>query len=338
MKLIISLDGGGVRGIISLRILDRLQEMLGVDLTLHTHLWAGTSVGGISALAIAGDHRIDHLIDLTERALPKIFKDNILDDLFDLGKIRGAEYSYRGLEGFCRELLGDRILGDLNAHVVVPAIRLHDPEVRPSRWRLKVYHNLPGEGDEEVSAAWLATATASAPTYFPLYHGHVDGGLVANNPSMVAIGTLIDARNDQQVALKEVALLSIGTGVMPQFIKSGGKTRNWGAWQWKDRIIPLILETSVERDAFLARQLLGKGSGINTLDTLIDHRFCRVQPILTEPWPLDSIKHLKEMIGVANRINLDDVARWLEGIITDDQGQFTTAPTPSEVNDLLGGC
>ena len=317
-KLIISLDGGGVRGVISLRILDRLQEMLQIDLTLHTHIWAGTSVGGISALAMAsGLHPIHHLLGSTEEWFDDIFRDSFRDDMKDLGKLRGAEYGLKGLKGFANYLFGEMQMGELGESVVIPTIKLHRSELDPPRWAMKIYHNLAGEGDDDELVRDVAVMTAAAPTYFPSYAGHVDGGLVANNPSLIAIGAASDPRNVDHIPHSQINLLSIGTGLQPRFIKGFG-SKDWGAWQWKDKIIPLIMDVQVEKDAFLARQMLGGRAAIeveSTPDVLVDGGFCRVQPILTRGYGLDSVEAVDELLAVADKVEIGAVGRWLERVI-----------------------
>ena len=75
-------------------------------------------------------------------------------------------------------------------------------------------------------------STSAAPTYFPSYGVFVDGGVIANNPSMAAIAQALDGRNqasERATTLDEIKLLSVGTGASLQYIAGRitiGATRN----------------------------------------------------------------------------------------------------------------
>ncbi|RLE25469.1 MAG: hypothetical protein DRJ65_07665, partial [Acidobacteria bacterium] len=90
---IVSLDGGGIRGIVTVEILRRLAATPGLEHFLRrADLFAGTSTGGLLALALAKGEPLEAIRDFYVDDGPDIFDDSWLDDLLDLGKLRGADY------------------------------------------------------------------------------------------------------------------------------------------------------------------------------------------------------------------------------------------------------
>src|SRR5689334_20922503 len=94
---IVSFDGGGVRGIYTAVLLQRLCEQV-PDLTEKADLLAGTSTGGIIALGLAAGHPASELVALYRDNAAKIFDSSWLHELTDLGGLAGAEFDNKNLE------------------------------------------------------------------------------------------------------------------------------------------------------------------------------------------------------------------------------------------------
>ena len=93
---ILSLDGGGIRGIITAIILQRLNAEVGLSGWLDsTDLIAGTSTGGLLALGLCHGLPPEFIRNVYETKGAEIFDDSWLDDLVDLGKIAGADYEHQ---------------------------------------------------------------------------------------------------------------------------------------------------------------------------------------------------------------------------------------------------
>ena len=90
---ILSIDGGGIRGIVTTVVMQRLAATPGLEGFLDkVDLIAGTSTGGLLALGIARGLDLEDIRNLYVEDGPKIFDDSWIDDLLDLGKLRGADY------------------------------------------------------------------------------------------------------------------------------------------------------------------------------------------------------------------------------------------------------
>ncbi len=256
---ILTLDGGGIRGLLSAVLMDELDRRH-PDWLSRVDMIAGTSTGGILALALANGMQPAKLAELYYELGPIIFKDNLLDDVRDLGRMIGADYGTKNLRRELEKIFADTRLQDLNKRVLVTAFDLDNEAESPEErsWKPKFFHNFPGgDSDGERHAADVALYSSAAPTYFPSVDGYIDGGVVANHPGMVALSQTQDRRSEIQdrPRIDEIRLLSIGTGQVLSYIK--GPIHNWGLVQWAKPLLNLMLDAVSGVPDFQCRQILG---------------------------------------------------------------------------------
>jgi patatin-like phospholipase/acyl hydrolase len=299
---ILSLDGGGIRGLITIILLQRLSKFPGLENWLDgVDLVAGTSTGGLLALAIAKGLDLQVLRDLYETKGKDIFDDSWLDDVMDLGTIIGAEYDNKKLRREIRKILQSATLGELQRSVLITSFDLdnEDNDPRKRTWKPKLFHNIPGkDNDNEYLAYKVGLYTSAAPTYFPAVDGFIDGGVFANNPSMCALAQTQDERNEEQISLKEVVLFSVGTGTSLTYIK--GKRLDWGYSQWVKPLISLMLDGVVGIADYQCKQIIG-------------YNYHRLAPKFPPgvSIPLDEIKKIPDMVAFADNVFIDKTADWL---------------------------
>lgn len=253
---IITFDGGGICGLFSAALLDRLNAEV-PGLVSGADLLAGTSTGGIIALCLAAGKQPADLVRLYGDNGKDIFDDSWFDNVLDLGTAIGADYSNRRLKRILTRELGGVTLSRLGKRVLVPSFDLCAPAEadRPMTWKPKFFHNFPGnDSDGAELAVDIALRTSAAPTYFPAYQGYIDGGVVANNPSMAAIALALDKRAGKQT-LDDVVLLSLSTGSDAKFIK--GDSLDWGWGQWARPLVAIMINGVMGVADFQCKQLLG---------------------------------------------------------------------------------
>ncbi len=300
---IISIDGGGVRGVVPTVVLQRLSADPRLSGWLdRADLFAGTSTGGLIALALAAGLDLATIRALHEERAPRVFRDSFLDDLFDLGKILGADYEVANLRTELDQVFGDLRLAQLRRRVLVTAFDLdnEDPVVRS--WKPKIFHNFPGsDSDGEMLVAQVGTYTSAAPTYFASVDGYVDGGVFATNPSMCALVQTQDHRIpiEDQCSLQDVRLLSLGTGRSLEHI--AGDRHDWGYVQWVRPLISIMLDGVNGIADFQCEQLLGARY----------HRLAPTFPIGTSIG-MDDVDRIPELIAFAEGLDLEPLVRWLE--------------------------
>jgi patatin-like phospholipase/acyl hydrolase len=299
---ILSLDGGGIRGVFTTELLSRLEAA--APFLAKVDLFAGTSTGGIIALGLAAGLAPDELTDLYLAVGPEIFPESHLGALAILGKLVNAPYDNAALRHALSDVFGRRdlrTLGDLARRVLVPTFDLDSsegPGSKPGRrtWKPKFFHNFPGPGsDAAEEIVDVALRTSAAPTYFPTYQGFVDGGVIANNPSMVALAQALHPATGGQ-KLEDVRILSVGTGERLRFI--AGPTHDWGYVQWAVPLSQLIVEGPMDTARYECEQLLGE-------------RFFRLDTVLDREIDMDDAAAEPDLVEMARRLPLDAAVDWV---------------------------
>jgi patatin-like phospholipase/acyl hydrolase len=300
---VLSIDGGGIRGLVTTILLQRLVATPSLANLLDTvDLVAGTSTGGLLALGIAHHLDLARIRSLYIDRGPRIFDDSWLDDLVDLGRLRGAEYDVKTLRRELKKLFGETTLGGLRTRVLIPSFDLDNEDPAQRTWKPKIFHNFPGPGSDRAQLAYkVGLYTSAAPAYFPSVEGFIDGGVYASNPSMCALAQTQDSRYAPTPSLDDVVLCSLGTGTSLRYIK--GRSLDWGYAQWVKPLINVMLDGTAGIADYQCRQLLGDHY----------HRLAPSFPAGTTI-PLDDVEKIPYMIQFAESRPIDDTIRWLERV------------------------
>jgi len=278
---ILSIDGGGIRGLIPALVLDRLEKQLagqvgdGARLSDYFHLFAGTSTGGLISLALTSPKGVaaTELADLYVEDGPKIFDRGLLDAIGNLGGLTGPLYSAKPLEDVLRQRLGESRLSDAKRDLLVTAYDM--TERKPfffKRWRA-----LESE-DHDYSIVEAGLATSAAPTYFPSHsltvpgdaepHALVDGGVFADDPTIAAIAEALGRSSDEPAGLTphDLFVVSLGTSRYVPHYRQRDVSR-WGKIRWvvlggdEPPLISAILNGSADGTDYWAHMLLNHQTG-----------------------------------------------------------------------------
>ena len=292
---ILALDGGGIRGVLTAALLERL-EAARPGFLARVDLFAGTSTGGLLALGLAAGLTPDACRGFYETQGREVFASSFLRRL---GRFFVARYSNRRLKRALAEQFGNRTLGDLPKKVLIASFDLDNAPANPfalRTWKPKFFHNFPGQdSDGDQLVVDVALRTSAAPSYFPTYQGYIDGGVVANNPALSAVACALDDRAGRQY-LRDLVLLSVSTGVYSQYLTV--QDADWGWIQWARPIIDIMLGGSMGLADFQARQILGR-------------RYHRLAPELTEAIRIDDVREVPKLMDLAHRTDLSETERWL---------------------------
>jgi patatin-like phospholipase/acyl hydrolase len=185
---ILSLDGGGIKGIFSAAVLNAIEDDIGTSITNHFDLIVGTSTGGIIALALGLGLSPQEIVEFYYGTGDSIFQNRL--GLRSIIHWFSHKYPSKSLfEGVqVPPVFRDKKLGDSKIRLVIPSYNLGEDDV----YMLKTPHHKRLKRDWKLPAWKVALATSSAPTYFPACRSIdglrlVDGGIWANNPSMVGL-------------------------------------------------------------------------------------------------------------------------------------------------------
>lgn len=258
---ILSLSGGGYLGLYTAKVLATIEARAGEPLGRRFDLIAGTSVGGILALALAFEVPMRTVLKLflergtaifSPRALPR----GKVTRLLDLSRsVLGPKYTGVALREALARHLGEQTLGEALHHVVIPAVDVTSSVTKV----FKTPHAPLSRGDEHVRAIDVAMATSAAPAYFPAVGiGHAlyaDGGLYAVAPDQIA---LHEARHFMGVDPAGVRMLSIGTAVAG-YRPAAGIQSDDGAVGWLSdgRLILTMLSVQQQHVQAMTEDLLG---------------------------------------------------------------------------------
>lgn len=218
----LALDGGGTRGIITSKILQTIEEKTGKQVYELFDLIAGTSTGGILAIALSRAkftaEETTHLYrTLAKRVFGYRFGNLTRGRIKELRAL--GYYDATRLQNLLKEQLGKDgsyiRQDDVSPKVFVVASACSDNNMEPYIFRS---YNDPNSTDQyygsskkDVNIVEALMATSAAPTYFdPVTINDckfVDGGIVANNPADIA---LMEAR--LLWPQRKIVLISIGTG------------------------------------------------------------------------------------------------------------------------------
>lgn len=250
----LSLTGGGYRGLFSANVLVQLCALAGTEGSLQGcfEIFAGTSIGGLMACALAVGVPPRRVLDAIDAHGPHIFKPRPLHKLKQL--TTGAVYDSGKLSAAIRQCLGEhaaRPMDSVEAALLVPAVDWSSGSA--SLFMSAAF------GAAHASGATLhdvCMASSAAPTFFAPHavagSPMLDGGLVANNPDMVA---LLEVVRRWPHAAERLEVLSIGTAGASGLRTPAGAAR--GGLGWARDLALFMIDVQEASAAAQAQRFLG---------------------------------------------------------------------------------
>jgi len=278
---VLSIDGGGIRGLIPALVLEEVERATGRRIAELFDLIAGTSTGGILALALTRPgpdgrpaYSAADLVQLYEREGGTIFSRSIWHRARGFGNAFEEKYPTGPMEQVLEQYFGDTRLAQALTNVLVTGYELE--ERRPFFFKS---HNARADPADDFPMKLAARATSAAPTYFepakvpsaapPGYQALVDGGVFANNPAMCAYVEAL-----RKWGPENIVMLSLGTGEAVQPIPYRS-ARNWGLVNWAQPILSVVFDGVSDTVDYQLRALAsadtGKLRGYWRLQTRLEH-------------------------------------------------------------------
>ncbi|MDZ8188324.1 MAG: patatin-like phospholipase family protein [Nostoc sp. ChiSLP02] len=291
---ILSLDGGGIRGVITARILQEVEQEIrsqGKADFLHEYfdMIAGTSTGSILTAGIAVGKDSYELMKLYRERGKDIFPQNVKDRYKKMPSIIKAildifsppKYSHDGIINVLQDAYKNQRIKDIQDPIIL--ILAYDTLYRNTTFFTNCHPDLGDRWYDDCYLWEICTASASAPTFFPPYKlecvdknkfgdwvfPHIDGGVSANNPSLAALSlvlrvsqsTLVPQTIKQQykldnLRLEDVSILSIGTGQTGEPYQYQ-QVKTWKGLDWAQHLIDIFMEPTSEIDSTICRQIMG---------------------------------------------------------------------------------
>jgi hypothetical protein len=251
---ILSIDGGGIKGIFPAALLAEVEHLFlgGESAGLFFDLIVGTSTGGIIALGLGAGISGSQMLDLYMTQGSEIFPPGRMTRWFaNLRSLAMYRYDRSALTTALTDVFGARVLAESNRRLCIPAFEGHHGEV----YIFKTPHHPDFHLDGSQTMVDVALATSAAPTYFRSHdsagYRFIDGGLWANNPVMLG---LVDALTCFRLDPNDIQILSLGCGRQASII------RGWQAWggllSWRS-VIASAMDLQSQNATAQARLLAG---------------------------------------------------------------------------------
>jgi patatin-like phospholipase/acyl hydrolase len=341
---VLSIDGGGIRGIIPAVVLAAIEQRMGQPACEIFDLIAGTSTGGIIALGVtvpAEEQQrprwsAEQLAGMYESEGPKIFHRSLMRTIETVDGLLVEKYAASGLEAALERYMGDAQLSQALTDVLIPSYDVHahepfffksfTPRARPTAdsgahaasGSPQAAASPPAPSPPDFPMTVVARATSAAPTYFEPEDVHSPAESDAGQASdyvLVDGGTF--ANNPAMCAYAEatrnnpgtdVLIVSLGTGRLTESI-SFEQAKHWGLIQWAHPLLGVIMDGSSAAIDYQLDELLGADQGHFRFQTLLDG----VSDSLDDASPANiaGLRKRGEELVVTDADRLDEVCRLL---------------------------
>jgi patatin-like phospholipase/acyl hydrolase len=289
---ILSIDGGGIRGVYPAHILKCFEEKLGINLLESFDMIAGTSTGSIIAAGVACNIRAAEMVNMYKEHGADIFKKKKSRIPFKKQStatqlMLESVYESSSLSDVLNGVFNDITLGQVAKPLILPATDVGNGGVHV----FKSAYDPTFIRDRSVKVRDAVLASCSAPTFFDPHKVNEyllsDGGLWANNPALVAA---IDAQKRLGINYDDIQMVSIGTGhskVAYGLKHKGG----WGfATGWKHKEFINFMLSLQSQSALNYLKLHLKPEQILRIDFESDTDL-----------PLDDVSEIDNLISLADK-------------------------------------
>jgi uncharacterized protein len=251
---VLSIDGGGIRGLIPALVLEELERRAERRVFELFDLIAGTSTGAILACALCAPDPLPavRVAALYEEEGPEIFSRSIFQRIRSADGLLDEKYDSATLDGVLARFLSDKRLSRTRPDLVVPAYDTAGPG--PFFFKTTDARESP---EDDFPLSVVARASSAAPTYFEpsAVDGRalVDGGVFAANPAMSAFAEVLRFQPGA-----EVVLLSLGTGERTRR-RTFDEIEDWGLLEWARPLLDVVFDGISDAVDYQLRHALGEG-------------------------------------------------------------------------------
>lgn len=284
---ILSIDGGGLRGIIPVLILKEIERRSGKRITDLFDMIAGTSTGGLIAcgLTVSDDgknpkYTLEDIEKIyTERGKDIFPKKNFIKSFISsVSSLKNPKFSADGLQKVLLDLLAQKRISDCMKPLFVTSYDLFNNEALLFKYRHAIKYP-----ENNALLVDVCRATSAAPTYLPAYdflyqdkkRVCVDGGIYMNNPAMGALVEVIKYHkeppyNREELKLNDVSILTLGTGHYSSEI-ARKKVEGWGLLDWATNITDVMMQAVNQTTTYQTEEMTATGN------------FLRINPAISNP-------------------------------------------------------
>ncbi len=257
MKKILSIDGGGIRGMIPALMLNAIEKETDRPIATMFDMIAGTSVGSMIALGLCVNdgngkpkYSAEEIVELFEKRGRDIFHRSFWKGVSSVGGLTDEKYAAKGLEDLMKEYMGDEPLGSALTNILVSSYDIQN--------RVPFFFKSWRRERQSVLMRQVVRAATAAPLFFEpalvavegSTRALIDGGVFVNNPAMCAFS---EAR--REFGDEPCMVVSLGTGELTRPIPYD-EAKDWG-YEWAFPILSVVFDGVSDAVDYQMRQLLG---------------------------------------------------------------------------------
>lgn len=326
---ILSIDGGGIRGLLSSSLLTGLEQRLcaasgrsDARLADFFDFFAGTSTGGILTMLYLtpepgrpdrARYSADEVVRIYEECGGTVFRSTLWRKLRSGGGFLHKKFDAAGLEAAFEQHFGDARLQDLVRPCLITAY-----DVERGKAHFFTQHDARTRPGHDYLARDVARATSAAPTFFPVARirndldeglACIDGGVFANNPALCAFAEVCDKH--PQTTPREMVIFSVGTGQAPMRLDYA-TVKDWGIVRWAAPLAEIMVSGASDTVDYQLRKLFDAAR--------CEDHYLRVNPILPEgqlprPYIDDATPENVEALKALGRETAETYGDLLDGLI-----------------------
>jgi uncharacterized protein len=335
---ILSIDGGGIRGIIAGEILiyleQKLQQKTGnpnARIAEYFDLIAGTSTGGILTCLLLCPDKTGKPLFSAEQAVAlyikkggAIFRKTFLKKIKSIGGLSDEKYDEDELENALNAYFKDVKLSQLLKPCLITSY-----EIDRRYAHFFTSHDARNKSGYDFFIRDVARATSAAPTYFEaakvksttgVSYTLVDGGVFANNPSLCAFCEASELfKKDKPVSIENMVMLSLGTGSVKKSYEFD-LAKNWGAIGWVRPVIDIMMSGVSETVEYQVAKLfasLGKSEQYIRINPELEHASPEMDDASEE-----NINALKEAGIYCAEKNSEELDKIIDYLLSEKEREF----------------
>jgi len=331
---ILSIDGGGLRGIVPVSILEKVEEFTGKPIWESFDLIAGTSTGGLIACGITlpkapgvkeAKYDLNYIMNIYKERGKEIFPPRgwLANKLGILSDARNPKYLDKGVHKVFSEVLGDARLNDSLTQIMISSYDLNNN--MPLFLKSRSSRKNPGQNILQYHAC---RATSAAPTYLPAYEFEypngkemphrlcIDGGVFINNPSLGALSEFSRNAHEydseiikgEDIDYDEVHVLSLGTGTYSGVI-TASEAKSSGLLFWATRISDIMMRGVNKATDYEMLEMMEEGNYLRLSINIPNEKFSEMDNSSKET--INYILDLTKKDVTENTKSLDELKKWL---------------------------
>lgn len=292
---ILSIDGGGIRGLIPALILKEIEKRCQKQIPIMFDLISGTSTGGIIALLLNkpgvnkyAQYSTKDVVDFYQgEDAKKIFSKKIIPFF------SGGKFPSKNIENVLENRFENCLLNDSLTNVLITAYE--------TETRTPVFFNNKNNRYKNLLMKDVARSTSAAPTYFDPYNFStftcLDGGLFANNPAMCSYVEILKENPN-----KKILIVSLGTGTHTKPLYYN-KIKRWNPLQWGLNIYDLVSDGINDTIEYQLKKILSKED------------YFRFQiPLPEKDMNMDNVsqENIEELITLTNKFIKNDFDKLID--------------------------